>query len=115
MGGMAEYSLTPARVPGSWVSSFSPDLFSRGPAQGLPGVGRGRGSAFAGRLRLGCGSRNDPLGSAMARCVTARGFRGPEPTHNPKVAGSNPAPATIDGEGLADASGANPLRLPRNG
>src|SRR5713101_2752400 len=77
MGVMAEYSLTPARVPGSWVgSSFSPDLFSRGPAQGLPGVGRGWGSAFAGRLRLDCGSRNDPLGSATARCVTARGSGG---------------------------------------
>src|SRR5713226_6142652 len=83
---MAEYSLTPARVPGSWVGSFptclrrifsfSPDLFSRGPAQGLPGVGRGWGSAFAGRLRLDCGSRNDPLGSATARCVTARGSGG---------------------------------------
>jgi hypothetical protein len=33
--------------------------------------------------------------------------------HNPKVAGSNPAPATIDDEGLADASAANPFRLPR--
>src|SRR5216683_4763005 len=33
--------------------------------------------------------------------------------HNPKVAGSNPAPATIDGEGLADARAANPFRLPR--
>src|SRR2546422_6818972 len=41
------------------------------------------------------------------------GFRGPEPTHNPKVAGSNPAPATIDGEGFADAAPANPFRLPR--
>src|SRR6266851_7004397 len=33
--------------------------------------------------------------------------------HNPKVAGSNPAPATIDDEGLADVSAANPFRLPR--
>src|SRR2546428_10717141 len=33
--------------------------------------------------------------------------------HNPKVAGSNPAPATIDDEGLADAATANPFRLPR--
>jgi|ERR1700687_4051506 SnoaL-like protein len=31
----------------------------------------------------------------------------------PKVAGSNPAPATIENEGLADASAANPFRLPR--
>jgi hypothetical protein len=33
--------------------------------------------------------------------------------HNPKVAGSNPAPATNDDEGLADAAAANPFRLPR--
>jgi hypothetical protein len=33
--------------------------------------------------------------------------------HNPKVAGSNPAPATMNDEGLADASAANPFRLPR--
>ena len=33
--------------------------------------------------------------------------------HNPKVAGSNPAPATIDDEGLADAAAASPFRLPR--
>ena len=33
--------------------------------------------------------------------------------HNPKVAGSNPAPATMDDEGLADARAANPFRLPR--
>src|SRR5438552_9638391 len=34
-------------------------------------------------------------------------------THNPKVAGSNPAPATIDNEGLADASPLTPFALPR--
>ena len=33
---------------------------------------------------------------------------------NAKVAGSNPAPATIDDEGLADVAAANPFRLPRN-
>jgi hypothetical protein len=33
--------------------------------------------------------------------------------HNPKVAGSNPAPATMNDEGLADAGAANPFRLPR--
>jgi hypothetical protein len=33
--------------------------------------------------------------------------------HNPKVAGSNPAPATKNDEGLADATAANPFRLPR--
>ena len=36
-----------------------------------------------------------------------------ERAHNPKVAGSNPAPATIDDEGLADATAANPFALPR--
>src|SRR3989442_6445373 len=34
-------------------------------------------------------------------------------THNPKVVGSNPTPATMIDEGLADASAANPFRLPR--
>ena len=33
--------------------------------------------------------------------------------HNPKVAGSNPAPATMNDEALADVSAANPFRLPR--
>ena len=33
--------------------------------------------------------------------------------HNPKVAGSNSAPATMNDEGLADATAANPFRLPR--
>jgi hypothetical protein len=33
--------------------------------------------------------------------------------HNPKVAGSNPAPATIRFEGLADVEAASPFRLPR--
>src|SRR5215470_9648559 len=33
--------------------------------------------------------------------------------HNPKVAGSNPAPATMNDEGLADAAAASPFRLPR--
>jgi hypothetical protein len=37
----------------------------------------------------------------------------PETTHNPKVAGSNPAPATMENEGLVDAAAANPFRLPR--
>ena len=32
--------------------------------------------------------------------------------HNPKVAGSNPAPATLENEGLADVEAANPFRLP---
>jgi hypothetical protein len=36
-----------------------------------------------------------------------------ERAHNPKVAGSNPAPATMNDEGLADAAAANPFRLPR--
>src|SRR2546430_15760836 len=34
-------------------------------------------------------------------------------THNPKVAGSNPAPATMKNEGLADVGAANSFRLPR--
>src|SRR5262249_28371457 len=33
--------------------------------------------------------------------------------HNPKVVGSNPTPATICDEGLADVEAANPFRLPR--
>src|SRR5947207_7022145 len=33
--------------------------------------------------------------------------------HNPKVAGSNPTPATMNDEGLAYAATANPFRLPR--
>jgi hypothetical protein len=31
---------------------------------------------------------------------------------NPKVVGSNPTPATMIDEGLADAGAANPFRLP---
>ena len=37
----------------------------------------------------------------------------PTCSHNPKVAGSNPAPATMSDEGLADVEAANPFRLPR--
>ena len=33
--------------------------------------------------------------------------------HNPKVAGSNRAPATMNDKGLADAKAANPFALPR--
>jgi len=33
--------------------------------------------------------------------------------HNPKVVGSNPTPATMNDEGLADAGAASPFRLPR--
>jgi hypothetical protein len=33
--------------------------------------------------------------------------------HNPKVVGSNPTPATMNDEGLADIEAANPFRLPR--
>ena len=39
--------------------------------------------------------------------------RNPDSPHNPKVAGSNPAPATMNGEGLADVEAASPFRLPR--
>src|SRR3989442_15737061 len=44
----------------------------------------------------------------------SEGYRSwPSCNHNPKVAGSNPAPATMNDEGLADAKAANPFRLPR--
>src|SRR5215471_20100598 len=33
--------------------------------------------------------------------------------HNPKVVGSNPTPATMNDEGLADVAAASPFRLPR--
>ena len=32
--------------------------------------------------------------------------------HNPKVVGSNPTPATMNDEGLADVEAANPFRYP---
>ena len=34
-------------------------------------------------------------------------------THNPKVVGSNPTPATMNDEGLTDASAVSPFRVPR--
>src|SRR5437660_5432962 len=47
-------------------------------------------------------------------CSRGRTTRaGRSQTHNPKVAGSNPAPATMNDEGLADAEAASPFRLPR--
>src|SRR5437879_9799225 len=47
-------------------------------------------------------------------CSRGRTTRaGRSQTHNPKVAGSNPAPATMNDEGLADAAAANLFRLPR--
>src|SRR2546427_2048303 len=52
---------------------------------------------------------------ALSNAFPARseGYRSwPSCTHNPKVAGSNPAPATIDDEGLADAAAANPFVYP---
>src|SRR5688572_23945380 len=36
----------------------------------------------------------------------------PSRAHNPKVAGSNPAPATMKNEGLADVEAANPFVYP---
>src|SRR5215470_3179029 len=33
--------------------------------------------------------------------------------HNPKVVGSNPTPATMNDEGLADVEAASPFALPR--
>jgi len=41
-----------------------------------------------------------------------RKFDKPDHSHNPKVAGSNPVPATMNDEGLADVEAANPSRLP---
>jgi hypothetical protein len=52
------------------------------------------------------------LGRSKAPQMISR--KTPEYSHNPKVAGSNPAPATMNDEGLADAGAANPFRLPRN-
>src|SRR5687767_14712678 len=54
----------------------------------------------------------EPLGYGTS--VTA-GWSSPVArwAHNPKVAGSNPAPATMHDEGLADVAAANPFRLPR--
>jgi hypothetical protein len=44
----------------------------------------------------------------------SEGYRSwPLRTHNPKVAGSDPAPATMNDEGLADVEAASPFRLPR--
>ena len=37
----------------------------------------------------------------------------PKTTQNPKVAGSNPAPATMNDEGVADREPVSPFRLPR--
>ena len=46
--------------------------------------------------------------------VRSEGARpGPSRTHNPKVVGSNPTPATMNDEGLADVEAASPFRLPR--
>src|SRR5881296_1163944 len=43
----------------------------------------------------------------------SEGYRSwPSCTHNPKVAGSNPAPATIDDEGLADVAPLTPFVYP---
>jgi hypothetical protein len=47
-----------------------------------------------------------------ARCLWLVG-PGLNSAHNAKIAGSNPALATIDDEGLADAKAANPFGLPR--
>src|SRR5438874_1279185 len=54
---------------------------------------------------------NGPRGNPSANQRFAEGFRRELRSHNPKVAGSNPAPATMNDEGLADAAAANPFRL----
>jgi hypothetical protein len=47
------------------------------------------------------------------RCLWRLGSRlGLKRAHNPKVAGSNPAPATMNDEGLADVEAASPFRYP---
>jgi hypothetical protein len=54
--------------------------------------------------------------SADLLWIWLAGFVGPRclnSPHNPKVAGSNPAPATMNDEGLADVAAASPFRLPR--
>ena len=60
--------------------------------------------------------KDDDVRSANLRGVVC-GLLAPVPiwegAHNPKVAGSNPAPATMKDEGLADVEAANPFRLPR--
>src|SRR5947199_8709320 len=56
---------------------------------------------------------NGPRGNPSANQRFAEGFRLGLRSHNPKVAGSNPAPATMNDEGLADVRAANPFRLPR--
>src|SRR5262245_63239903 len=45
-------------------------------------------------------------------CKPATSLMSPR-SHNPKVVGSNPTPATMNDEGLADAGAASPFRLPR--
>src|SRR5678815_2741640 len=50
---------------------------------------------------------------ARSRKCPLMALRADHRAHNPKVAGSNPAPATMKNEGLADADAANPFRLPR--
>src|SRR2546428_9741305 len=52
--------------------------------------------------------RNPP-----ASCSLTDGLSAAVGAHNPKVAGSNPAPATMKNDGLADAAAASPFRLPR--
>jgi hypothetical protein len=47
----------------------------------------------------------------IPRSKLATSFTSPR-SHNPKVAGSNPAPATTNDDGLADAKAASPFCLP---
>jgi hypothetical protein len=60
------------------------------------------------RLRLGCAWCAFLPRPAQPRSLCDGHLQGSGTTHNPKVAGSNPAPATIDGEGLADPAPASP-------
>src|SRR5437870_5901561 len=101
------------------------------PISGLARVFQPRGWSLYGKTRAspGCagivrerlpkdGGRYREAGSGMReflRLLSAGvGCRGGLAwAHNPKVAGSNPAPATMNDEGLADAEAASPFRLPR--
>jgi hypothetical protein len=59
-------------------------------------------------------TRTNDNQEGIENCSSFRTRRhGLKATHNPKVAGSNPAPATMNDEGLADVAAANPFRFPR--
>src|SRR5439155_7219365 len=77
---------------------------------GCAGIVRERLPKDAGRYRA-AGSGMREFLRLLSAGVGCRG--GLAWAHNPKVAGSNPAPATMNDKGLADAEAASPFRLPR--